>query len=262
MKKFSGLLLLILVLQGCGGGSSYNPTNPVVPQLTLQGPWMVQLGGENPNWTIEANISQAGSDLSAGAQNVELFSNSPGIGSTCGGTATISGTINNTNSAVTLTLTETGPNGTSVSNISGTAVNASAAHVVTLLQGNVQYPTNPTCGIAVGNNSGNFATTLVGVPVTPISGSFSGTLLSGSQTVVTITQGANNTVTISGNSGGFPVTMSGDIVGSSFNASGTIGGSNVQWIGFGNNSNGNGNPTVNTFLLLDPQGTDLGRLSQ
>ena len=130
------VLSLPLVAIGCGG-SSYSPQPSPQPSpnpgvQSMQGSWTIAFhSGVSPDsyTVLEANLSQAGTQVSAGAtsalvyQGTTLLTTIPltSLGSKCDsggvGEVTIDGTLTNqqaTTETVTFTLTENGALGTAV----------------------------------------------------------------------------------------------------------------------------------------------------
>jgi hypothetical protein len=144
------ILPLSLLNIGCGGGSYSSPAEPT-PQpspnpavQSMQGSWTMSFHSDvsNDYTVLEANISQSGTHVFAGAtsalvyQGTSLQTTIPptSLGSKCDsgavGTVTLDGTLANlqpTTEALTFTLTQTGALGAAVINASASTNGANIA---------------------------------------------------------------------------------------------------------------------------------------
>lgn len=228
MTKLSSIPMfaLLVTLLSCGGGSGSgsgvgSQPNPV----NVQGKWeVIALSTLNPtapypDTLIEANLSQTGSSVSAGAQSVALvpFYHNGGANwgianptvNVCGGTGeTIDATIT-AGTSLTFTLTESGPDGTYT--VSGTAM--ISADGKTMIG---TYTSAAACALPADAGS------LTGALVPSFSGTYTATFSDGSTAALTVTEDANYNLTINATEQGQAFTLSGEAVGGGFSVSGTV----------------------------------------
>ncbi len=233
-------IIFAMFVVGCGGsGSSTPPPPPPASPINVAGPSVTGFSYGGQELDIAANLSQTGGSISAGQQNVAVYSS---LG-TCNATATISGTATDTDVNLTIVVDDI---------ISGTTstITASAHESGGQFTTTVAIPASMICGfneLAAANVNGFFGT------VPPISGSFSGTV--NGQTANIVIAQTGNTVTITGQVNAATVSLTGDAIGSYFDVKGTIGGSSTEWIGMGNHQS-------TLFVIADATGNNLGRVTK
>jgi hypothetical protein len=260
------VLSLSLLNIGCGGGGYSSPPQPS-PQpspnpsvQSMQGSWTMSFHSDvsNDYTVLEANISQSGTHVFAGAtsalvyQGATLATTIPptSLGSKCDsgavGTVTLDGTLANvqpTTEAITFTVTQTGALGAAV-------INASASTDGTqILDGTYTVPA--ACGFP--DDHGTFQGFQDSVKFSSAdmyTGSFQGDTIvvrfTSTSTGFGLTAtGTDNTTAFSltGSSTGFFLTLTGNISGQS-----------VTWLLLYDS-------TYNTFSIFDSDAKHLGTLN-
>jgi hypothetical protein len=214
--RFLFILFVSVLVAGCGSGySGPSGTGGNTPQ-NIQGAWEIAATSTTLAGTqtfIEADLTQSGNNVSARGQQLLTLTVTNGTGNVdiCSTQPSLSGNLNG--SVLTATLTE----GSQSVRISGT-LSADGKSAT----GNYQSDAG---GCTMGD-SGTFTANLVSM----LSGSFSGTLTNQSTTnsapaTLQLTQGANETLTGSGQitDQGVTYTLSftGSVIGALFEGTGT-----------------------------------------
>lgn len=164
------LLILAVAVIGCGGSPS-NPTpGPKGQPLDPQGNWLFQFGGGSTNLSLAGQLYE----LNPPTVTSNPFGVAPGSNS-CPGSITFSGQASGTNS-ITLTAVQTGNGITQAITVALTGtIAADQAH----MSGTWTLSQGVGC---VSNTSGTWTAQLL----TPVTGSWTGTVSSGS-TNITVT---------------------------------------------------------------------------
>jgi hypothetical protein len=252
------LVAMLLLIAGCGGGSTgtpiATPTPPAAAPVNIQGQWQVIAhSAVNPAGSVlvETNFTQTGADVVAGKSSVVLIQGSPGAFTALGGECdngslgddSVQATIAN-QTQLSFTLTEAGSLGTGSS--IGTATISSDGTQIT----SGTYSTLAACGFTADNGS------LTGTLIKPFSGTYAGTLLNGSGTdtvTVTVTQ-TGYSLSVVGTDNGTGFTLTGTAVGATFDVTGTIAGQTVEDVGIFE-------PATNDFRVYDTAFQFLGVLT-
>lgn len=237
------IVLIPLLLVGCGGGSSNNNSSNSSGGQGIAGAWEFQAKSSTDGSTtlIEADISASGSQSSAsGASQIQTATNSGGTWyvngacpSTSPGQNSMTGTVNG--NSVSLTFNEGGNTFTGQGTLSGNSVSGTYSG------------TNANC-----SDSGTFT----GTTVPNLAGTFSGVLsFPGGADNVTATLAENNNygltvqTTLSGADNG-SFTFSGSAVANVMFVSGTVNGNAFSLFGYFDNS-GEFNGTPNSISVFD-----------
>ncbi len=264
-RSYLKLILCLSLLDiGCGG-SSYSPPvqgPPGTPLVaSVQGSWELQLHSEvSPNeyTVLEANLSQTGTKVSAGAPSALVYQGTTPLlsipltsrGSKCDsgavGQVTVDGTLTNqqlTSETMTLVLTETGTLGTA--NVTASATTDGSS----ILGGTYTIPA--ACGFPA--DHGTF--TGFRDSVAFAADVYSGNLNSGADHIVAnFTSTANSfDLTVSGTDNGAQFALTGSTVGFAVNLTGNVGGKAVDWFGLYDS-------TYNSFLIYDSNDQLVGSL--
>jgi hypothetical protein len=240
---------------GSGGGNSLG---------SMQGPWEIVFQSTvSPNkfTVLEANLTQAGTHVFAGAPSALLYRSTgmrpaslslkvSAFGGQCdsNGTdeVTFDATLTNvtaTSETLDFTLNETGDLGSAVTT-------ASVSTNGTQVSGT--YSTAAACGAP--EDHGTFSGYRDSGSVNDsYSGSFNGGSDAIMVTIVTATQGFG--ITFSGTDNGAPFTLQGSTVGFTTELDGTVGGKPVKWFTVYDS-------TYNVFLVFDSAATLVGVLSE
>jgi hypothetical protein len=263
------ILSLSLITIGCGGGysSPMQPTPAPSPQpspnpavQSMQGAWVVWFHSDvsNDYTVLEANISQAGTHVFAGATSALVYQGtSPQttipptvLGSKCDsgapGTVTVDGTLSNqqaTTETLNFTLTQTGALGAAVI---AAAVSTNGAQIT---DGTYSIPA--ACGFPEDHGTiQGFHDSVTFSGVDTYTGSFHGdTILVNFKSDPTgfglSAAGTDNTVSF---------ILSGSSTGSFLTLTGSISGQPVTWLVLYDS-------TYNTFSIFDSDAKLLGSLS-
>jgi hypothetical protein len=267
-------LSLSLSMFGCGGGGYGSSTGSGgdgggnggggASVVSMQGAWEIVFQSTvsaNKYTVLEANLTQAGTHVFAGAPSALLY-RSTGMrpaslslkvsefGGQCdsNGTdeVTFDATLSNitaTSETVDFTLTETGDLGSAVTT-------ASVSTDGTQVSGT--YSTPAACGAP--EDHGTFSGYRDSLGSNNFySGSFNGGSDAIMVKIVTATQGFG--ITFSGTDNGAPFTLQGSTVGLSTQIDGTVGGNLVKWFLVYDS-------TYNVFLVFDSDAKFLGVLSE
>jgi hypothetical protein len=274
MNRISLVLVIFVIafLSGCGGSSYSQPSPQPVPSpppgptdvKSMQGSWEIQFHSDvspNDHIVLEANLSQAGTHVFAGATSALLYQGqsanpfSVGLnrfGGKCDGGGNdeviFDGTLTNqqpTTEALAFTLTENGAVGSSVINASATTngLNIPAG----------TYSMAAACGFPEDHG------TLQGFQDSlKFSGadSYHGTFNSGTDSILVrfASDPSGFGLTATGTDNGAPFVLSGSTVGFSLTLTGTVFGNAVTWFGLYDS-------TYNTFKFYDQSAKFLGSLS-
>jgi hypothetical protein len=269
-------LSLSLSMFGCGGGGYGNSTGSGgngggngggtggASVVSMQGSWEIVLqstDSANKYTVLEANLTQAGTHVFAGAPSALLYRSTgtrvaslslrvSAFGGQCdsNGTdeVTFDATLSNitaTSETVDFTLTETGDLGTAVTT-------ASVSTNGTQVSGT--YSIAAACGAPEDHGTFSGYRDSSGVNDS-YSGSFNGGSDAIMVTVVTATQGFG--ITFSGTDNGAPFTLQGSTVGFTTELDGTVGGNPVKWFAVYD-------PTYNVYLVFDSAAKLVGVLSE
>jgi hypothetical protein len=257
-------LFVVLLLAGCGGGSSTSPSSPSTPQgATMQaGQWefvATPTSGAKPVY-LETNlvVSPNLAGVSSNTSNTNLFQ----FGGQIGGQ--FSDCQNWTTTAVIAdgVLGGTLPDGVSGGTLqspgsTGTGVEATFSATIASngqsVSGGSYTDYDSFCGFEPLQSSGTFT----GYIVAPLNGTFAGTLSGNSagtdQITIQVTQDSNFGITATGTSLQAGLTTS-------LSISPATGGSNVVGATVqanGTSSNANGNSTFQVFGHINPAGTQI-----
>jgi hypothetical protein len=245
---------------GIGGGSGGGGNS----LSSMQGPWEIVFhSAVSPNnyTVLEANLTQAGTHLFAGAPSALVYQSAgmasgsllfrvSRFGGPCdsNGTdeVTFDATLSNqtaTDETVAFTLTETGELGSAVTT-------ASVSTNGTQLSGT--YSTAAACGAP--EDHGTFSGFGESIGIYDFySGSFNGGSDAIVVTVVTANQGFG--ITFSGTDNGAPFTLQGSTIGFTTQLDGTVGGKPVKWFVLYDS-------TYNVFKVFDSDAKPIGTLHE
>jgi hypothetical protein len=257
------LLSLCLIAAGCGG-SGYSPSPQPTPSPTptvvgMQGSWTIYFQSSvSPNsfTVLEANLSQAGTKVFAGAPSALVYQGTTlgttipltSLGSRCDsgavGQVTFDGTLTNvqpTTETVTFSLTQNGALGTAV--IIGSA-STNGAQIT-----NGTYTIPAACGAP--EDHGTFEGFQDSVKFSGLNayhGTFQGN-------AITVQFASDNAFGISatGTYSGTPFTLTGSATGFFLTLAGQISGQAVTWFGLYDS-------TYNEIRVYDSEGKPLGLL--
>jgi hypothetical protein len=265
-------LLLILSLSliniGCGGGGYSSPMQPS-PQpspspnpgvQSMQGSWSIAFHSDvsNDYTVLEANISQAGTHVFAGApsalvyQGTQLQTTIPlsSLGSKCDsgavGTVTLDGTLSDqqpTTEALSFTLTQTGALGSAVITAS------SSTNGAQILDG--KYTVPAACGFP--EDHGNFQGFQDNVKFSGLD-AYTGTFHGDTVMVHLTSQPTGFGLSATGSYNTNPFSLTGSATGFFLTLTGNISGQSVTWLVLFDS-------TYNTFSIYDPDAKLIGSLS-
>jgi hypothetical protein len=264
-KLYLPLIILSLSLTnfGCGGGSYSSPAVPT-PQPSpsaqgMQGSWTIAFHSDvsNDYTVLEANISQSGTHVSAGAtsaivyQGTTLLTTIPptSFGSKCDngtvGIVTLDGTLTNhqpANDTLTFTLTQTGSLGVAVINASASTNDAQISDGT--------YTVPAACGFP--EDHGTFQGFQDSVKFSGTD-TFTGTV-NGETTIVKFTSESSGFgLSATGTDNGAAFTLTGSATGFFLTLTGVISGQPVTWLVLYDS-------TYNTFGIYDSDAKFLGSL--
>jgi len=260
------LLCLCLIVAGCGG-SNYSPPSQPPPSptpgadvISMQGSWTIWFQSSvtsNTFTVLEANISQSGTSVFAGAPSALVYQGTTlettipltSLGSRCDsgavGQVTFDGAISNvhaTSETLTFTLTENGNLGTAV--ISGSAT----TNGMQVLNGTYTLP--PACGSPGDHGTfQGFQDSVRFSGTDPYYGNFPGNAF-----IVRFLSGDGFNISVSGTDNGTPFTLTGSTTGFFLTLTGQISSQEVTWFGLYDS-------LYNTFQLYDSDGKPVGTLT-
>lgn len=230
-RSLIGLSILFsFILVACGGGgsasnspaSSSNPPASSTP-VNVQGQWMITAQSQDSPGSyvlIGANLLQTNSSVDSSAASAvsviyQTGSNSLSwaLGAACGAGQTDTSTLNGTISKGTqlsITFSESGPAGNNTTSATGTI--SSDGNTMT-----GTYTTPAGCGIPA--DAGTFSASRVNLAGTY---NFVESLDTASQGTLTVTEGSNSSLNVSGNIQGYSGSLTGTYTGNMFSASGLL----------------------------------------
>jgi hypothetical protein len=257
MRKLHAILVGIFVLCGCGGGSSTNPNTS--PQNMQLGQWEFTVTSTNANPTVyvETDLSNGGGTTGIGSyiSATAVFWNQTG--------GSIAGLYDYCTGEQT-TLSVTGNNVTALVFVGSTQLAQATATLSSdgkSMQGTYQLSGN---GTAVCSTPLSATGTFTGQFISPLTGTYKGSLSDGSALTLQVTQDSNfdisasGTATLNGTTTSFTLTPNSgssslnNVVGAAVSASGTatnVNGSatfqvfghftsNASQVSFASNNNG------------------------
>jgi hypothetical protein len=271
-------IALASMVAACGGtysdqtSSNPSPTNPPPPGsmsvISMQGSWVFYFHSDSSPKdfiVLEANVSQAGTHVYAGATSALLYQGESAIpyivgvnrfGGKCdsGGKDEIifDGTLSNqssTSETVTFTLSENGVLGTSVMSASATTNGLNTSDGTYTLPAGCGFPEEHGTFLAY-QGYPDFMR-FSGADI--YHGKFNGGTDSISVSFASDLSGFELTAT--GTDNGAPFTLSGSTIGFSMTLTGTVSGHNVVWFGLYDG-------LYNTFAFCDSDAKSLGSLSE
>ena len=261
-------LFAVLFLVGCGGGTSTAPPSPSSPPapsssqsaMMQTGQWEFVATPATGGKPVYFEVNLAGSNAAIGSTvfNTGIFQFGGTVGgvfSDCGNWETSDEVTENSSFSGTLSSPGSTPPENQITYTGTLSSNGQAVSA-----GSYSSPNSSLCGLAGNSGSG----TLTGYIVTPLNGTFSGTLTGTSagpdNITIQVMQDSNFGITATGTSVQNLVTTTLSISPAGSSTDNTGGYSNVIGAtvqGSGTSSNVNGNSKFQVFGHMNPAGTQI-----